>query len=60
MVTNRAQGIREAAAAANRYGASGASLALMTSTGTASCSKGNRSAARLETDPSKTAPSRRA
>lgn len=33
-------------------------LALMTSVGTATSSRGNRSAARFETNPSKTAPSR--
>src|SRR6266487_4524309 len=45
--------------AANPYGARGSSLALMTSVGTASRSGGDRSAARFDTNPSKTAPSRR-
>ena len=58
MVTSLAPGMRSAAWAAKRYGARVSSLALMTSVGTVSCSRGNRSAARLETKPSKTAPSR--
>lgn len=56
IVTSRAPPMLGAAPAANRYGASGSSRALMTSVGTPSCSNGNRSAARLETKPSKTAP----
>jgi hypothetical protein len=59
MVTSLAAGMRSAALAAYRYGAKVvSSRALMTSVGTVSSSSGNRSAARFETKPSKTAPSR--